>query len=131
MSATAAVARGRAAAVALMVDQCTITTISGQVTDPVTGVVAETRLTVYSGRCRVQQADRSGDRREVGQVEPIVLALQVQVPVAGTETVRRGDLVTVTAARHDTGLVGVQCRVKDLMHKTHATSRRLMCEQVT
>lgn len=131
MSAASALARARAAAQALMVDTCTIQHQTGTTTDPLTGVVTPTWTTVYTGRCRVQQTLAQGSRVEAGEIEPVVLRLEVQLPVVGSEGVERGDLVTVTASVHDVDLVGRAFRVRDLHHKTHATSRRVQCEEVT
>lgn len=131
MSAASVLARGRAAALALMVDTCTIRHQTGSTTDRLTGRQTPTYSTLYTGVCRVQQAVAMGSRAEAGEVEPVLLRLEVQLPVADTEGITRGDLVTITAATLDDDLVGRVFRIRDLHHKTHATSRRLQCEEVT
>ena len=59
-----------------------------------------------------------------------VLGLIVQLPVDAT-VYRIGDRVTITASVFDPALVGVVATVTALMHKTHATARRLVCEEVS
>ena len=56
MNPAAVLARGRAAAEALMVDTCAIRRRTGETLDDTTGEVTATYDDVYSGRCRVQQA---------------------------------------------------------------------------
>lgn len=131
MSAASALARGRTAAQALMVDTCLIRHQTGSTTDRSTGVITPTYATVYTGRCRVQQALAQGARVEAGEVEPVLLRLEVQLPVVGTVGIERGDLVTITACAHDVDLVNRVFRVRDLHHKTHATARRIQVEETT
>jgi hypothetical protein len=127
----AAVAAGRHAAESLMTDSCTITAVTATVTDDLSGqVVQQTRIR-YLGRCRVQAPDVQGLRLDVGEVSRVVLRLQLQVPVAGTELVARGDQVLITVSPGDSALVGRTFVVRDLAHKSHATSRRLSIEEVT
>lgn len=126
----AAAAAGRRYAEAGMTDTCLITYASGVHTDPLTGQVTEQRITRYSGRCRMQQAQPQGRRVAVGQVPVVVLELQLQLPVTGTEQVAAGDQVVITASG-DAGLLGRTWRVRDLTHKSHLTSRRLMLEEIT
>lgn len=131
MSAASVLARGRAAAEALMVDACTIQHQTGTTTDRLTGRTSPVYATVYTGACRVQQAVALGSRVEAGEVEPVLLRLEVQLPVVGTEGIERGDLVTITASVHDADLVGRVFRVRDVHHKTHATARRIQAEETT
>jgi hypothetical protein len=131
MSAASVLGRGRTAAAALMVDACTIRHQTGQTTSPLTGVVTPTYSTLYTGQCRVQQALAQGARVEAGEVEPVLLRLEVQLPVVGTEGIERGDLVTITAAVHDADLAGRVFRVRDLHHKSHGTARRIQVEETT
>lgn len=127
-----ALARGRVAAQALMVDACTITRVTGETTDGDTGVVTPTTVTVYIGQCRVQQSQLGADSVGVdpGEVAVRLVAFEVQLPVAGTDGLRRNDRVTVTAAAHDADLVGREFALVGLAHKTHATSRRIQVQEV-
>jgi hypothetical protein len=131
MSATSVTLRGRAAALALMVDTCTITRTTGTSTNLQTGAVTPTTSTIYSGVCRVQRLPSGGVARPatVGEAQVYQQPLYVQVPtsVAG---VLVDDVVTVTASALDPDLVGRTFWVKELGAKTHATAHRLGVEEV-
>jgi hypothetical protein len=127
----AALARGRAAAQALMVDTCTITRVTGTTTDKDTGVVTETVTEVYTGRCRVQQGTTGqGNRLDPGETSVVLLRLEAQLPMS-VVGLAEGDVLTVTASPHDGDLVGRRFRIHDLAHKTHATARRVLVTEVT
>lgn len=131
MSAEVALLRGRRLAESLMVDTCTIRRRSGQTQDPDTGVVTPTYTILYSGqKCRVQSRGYWGQRTDVGQNDLILLQLEVQLPIAVTG-LRVHDEITVTASVHDPDLVNRRFVLKDEMHKSHATSRRVMCTEIT
>lgn len=130
MSVSEAVAAGRMAAEALMVDTCEIRYVTATTTDDLTGQVLEQTAVRYTGPCRVQQPAAQGQRDDVGEVTVTVLRLQLQLPVVGTELVARGDRVVLTASV-DAALLGRTWRVRDLAHKTHATARRMTIEEVT
>jgi hypothetical protein len=112
-----ALARGRAAAEAAMGDTCMIRRSAGS-TDPVTGYPTRTYTALYSGPCRVQQHQATADRQDVGEDTLLLLRLEVQLPVVGSEGLQVGDEVTVTAAANDTDLVGRTFLIHDLAHKT-------------
>lgn len=136
MSAGSVLARGRAAAQALMVDTCTIRRKTGGSTDDLTGQTFPSYTTVYSGVCRVQTSGGGamGARVETGEVAVIVLRVELQLPVVGSEAVRRGDEVSITTTTNtinDSDLLNRTFRVHDLFHKTHATSRRIQLEEAT
>lgn len=133
MSVATVLARGRRAAERLMVDTCLIRRKTGVTTDDLNGDTFPAHETTYSGRCRVQSsgAGAMGQRVEPGEASVVVLRLELQLPVVGSENVGRGDLVTITAATNDAKLLTRTFKVHDLMHKTHATSRRLQLEEVT
>lgn len=130
MSRASVLALGRAAAEAGMVDACTITRVTGRTTDPDTGEVTDTRSTLYTGACRVQQAQASAQREDVGQDHLLLLRLEVQLPmsVVGLQV---GDEVTITASEADEDLPGRVFLVHDLAHKTEATARRVQCLERT
>lgn len=131
----------RAHAESLMVDSCTITSRrldeSGEPVremDPVTLELTDVWDEVYAGRCRVQRpgAVMVGREPVVGGVEYNVETVHVQVPltVLGVKT---NDRVTITAvgAISDPDSVGMALSVRVNQHKTHATKRTLVCEEVT
>lgn len=133
MSAAAALARGRLAARALMVDACTIQRRTGQTTDPLSGAVVPTYVSKYVGACKVQTAGAGamGRRYNVGEVAEVMVRLELHLPIVGSENIARGDLVTITASVLDAALVGRVLRVHDLSHKSFATARRFLLEEVT
>lgn len=131
MNRASVLAAGRRAAEAGMVDTCTITRVTGTVTDPGTGVVTETRTVLHDGPCRVQQGTTGqGNRMDPGETSVIVLRLEVQLPMS-VVGLAEGDELTVTASAHDEDLVDRVFRIHDLAHKTHATSRRVQVTETT
>lgn len=124
MSRASVLVRGRTAAEAGMVDTCTIRRRTGESTDSGTGVVTPTFATLYTGKCRVQQAIVQSQQIEAGQDYALQLRLELQLPmsVTGLEV---ADEVTITAAVHDADLLGRVFKIRDLAHKTHATARRV------
>jgi uncharacterized protein (DUF2237 family) len=130
VSIEGALARGRAAAEAIMVDSCTIRRRTGTTTDLSTGEVTPTYSVLYTGKCRVQSSGNWGEARDVGEAALVLLTLQVQLPIA-VVGLEKGDEITIDASVHDPDLVGRVVRIRDLHHKSHATSRRVMCTEVT
>jgi hypothetical protein len=131
MTAASVLARGRAAAERLMVDECTITRagegepVFNETTmqyDPPPG------STVYTGRCRVQLTGAMAGTPEAAERVLVVQRATVQVPISVTG-VEVDDVVTITASAHDPDLVGNRYRVRSLFAKTHATARRLEVEE--
>ncbi len=131
MSASSVLARGRKAIEALMVDSCTVTRQTGSHTDDLTGQVTPTYVTRYTGKCRVQAGGGQGQDAEAGEMEPVLIRVELQLPVATSTGIARGDLVTITSATHDADLAGRVFRVQDLFHKTHDTSRRIQIRETT
>lgn len=131
----------RAHAESLMVDSCTITRRrldeDGEPVremDPVTLELTDVRDEVYAGRCRVQRpgAVMVGREPVVGGVEYGVETIHVQVPLT-VLGVKADDRVTITAvgAISDPDSLGMVLSVRVNQHKTHATKRTLVCEEVT
>lgn len=115
-----------------MVDTCTITRITGAVTDPETGRRTETTAVVYLGKCRIQQEPpvRPGARREVGEASVVLVGYVLQLPVTGSEDVRVEDIVTIGTSVLDPALQDRVFRVASSAAKTHATARRLEITEV-
>lgn len=124
-------ARGRAAAEALMTDTCVIRRRTGVTTDDSTGQTIDTWLTVYTGVCKIQETRAQGRRTDAGEVSVVVVRRELHLPVATSTGVQRGDEATITASTGDDDLVGRVLRVHDLAEKTYATARRLGVEEVT
>ncbi len=123
MSAAEVLARGRAFAAELLVDECTIRRRTGEATGP-GGVVTPTHEVLYQGKCRVQQAAATASSSDVGEDMLLMLRLEVQLPMSVTG-LRVEDEVTVDTSAHDPDLPGRVFVVKDLAHKSHATARRV------
>jgi hypothetical protein len=131
--AVAALRRGRSRAEALMVDQCTITRVTGEPgpLDPETGERPPApTITVYNGRCKVQTFEPNPSRPESGDHVYTVQRYSVHLPVSAPVT-QVGDLVEITAAAADPELVGRRYEVVGLMHKSLATARRMLVDEVT
>src|SRR6185369_358033 len=131
MSRASVLARGQAAAEASMADACTIRRRNGGTTDPVTGVPTQPYTQLYAGKCRVQQITGIGRPHDVGEDYIFEQRIDVQIPVAGTEGLKVGDEVVITAAVNDQDLVGRTFLVHDLAHKSEATARRVGCTEKT
>jgi hypothetical protein len=126
-------ARGRVAAERGMLDQCTIQRVAGSTTNPTNGVVSDTKTTIYTGKCRVQSWSPLGGAaspRTVGGQYLRLLRLELQLPVAGTDGLQDGDVVTMTFAAHDPDLLGRTFTVRDLQFKSDDTSRRIGVSEV-
>lgn len=117
-----------------MVDVCTIRRrdFAGDVTDPVSGDVTKAYVSPnpYTGRCRVQQTLAQAQQQDAGEDYTLLLRLEIQLPVDASEGLVVGDEVTITASI-DPDLIGRVFLIRDLFHKTHATSRRIQCTERT
>lgn len=129
-TAEAATLAGRAAAEALMVDQCTITRAS--TAEPVFneetgGYAPGAPTTVYEGPCRVKPRDNVDRVVQAGE-QPISLwPYLVSVPMS-TLDVQLDDRITITLAALDPALLGLALRVRQVLKGSHITARRLGCE---
>lgn len=131
MSRATAVARGRLAAEVGMVDACTIQRRTGESVGT-GGVITPTVSTLYAGKCRVQVRSQSqaGQGTNVGEAYRIVERTEIQLPITVTG-LAEGDRITITAAALDPELVGKVFTVRDVLAKTHLTSRRVNALEVT
>lgn len=111
-----------------MVDTCTIRRVTGESMNATTLAMTPTYSTVYTGRCRVQLRDAQAANPDAGEHGFVVGRTIVQVPVSATG-VQINDEVVLSASV-DADLVGRVLRVRGLFHKTHASARRLECEEV-
>lgn len=113
-----------------MIDQCLIQRPDGTVTDPVTGGVTVTYLSVYVGKCKVQTFTNRELFRDGGEHQFIVQRYEVDIPVSAVG-VRANDQIIVTSSVFDADLTGRSYRVVGLMNKSMATARRLGVEEWT
>lgn len=131
-------AEGRTAWLALAVDTCRITKpgVGKPVLDEATGVrVPPAPVVVYEGPCRLQiRADVNSNVVEVtaGEKEwayqTAILGIPISAPagaVGDPGAVQIDHTVTYLTAAEDPDLVGRMFQIRAVMHKTHATSRRL------
>ena len=133
MSAASALLRGRALALSLMVDTCTVTRLdpATTTTDPDTGVVTKGFTTIYSGPCKVQRVPRASRTQpvSVGEAEVILSRLELHVPTSAVG-ILADDIATITASTFDADLVGKVFHVRELAHKSWETARRYGVEEV-
>ena len=129
MNITGLLERGRTQAEALMTDTCTITRVTGSVFNDSDGTYTDTLDTVYAGKCRVQLRNMAVAALPLsGERQVVALQLEVSIPLTSVAP-RVGDAVTVTVAPHDPALVGRVFRVREEMHKSQATARRLVAQE--
>lgn len=131
MSVDALLARGRAAAERLMVDQCVIRRRTGSTTDPDTGQITPVYEDVYTGKCRLQQRDVQAREENPGAAELLMVRRELHLPVVASAGVRAGDQVQITVCVHDPDLVGRRLVVRHEMSKSLATARRVGVEEAT
>lgn len=124
MTAASALRKGRRMAESLMVDSVSVVRPSGAV-DPITG--APVTSAVYSGPAKVQTYEAFEKQPELGGGTVTVQRYTIHVPV-GAYVPRVNDVVTVTAAVLDANLVGRRYVVSGLLHKSFATSYRLLVD---
>jgi hypothetical protein len=129
VSATSVTLRGRAKAESLMQDACTVKR-SSSTSDPDTGVVTPTYTTVYSGRCKFQEAAASGSPQDVGQAERMVSQRQLHLPMSVTGPTA-DDIATCTSSVLDPDLVGKSFTVRAPMGGTFKTARRFPLQELS
>lgn len=84
----------------------------------------------YSGKCKIQlRVSATGASPVAGDRAMAVLRYEVHLPMS-TAAAAVDDWFKVTASVSDPELVGRRFRVAALVHKTHMSARRLICEEV-
>lgn len=128
----------RAEAERQMQDSCTITCEDPEATqgpiDPVTGQYPPiARITVYTGKCRVQikSVIASSSDASAGERMATVQEFELQLPVVGTESVAINDVAEMLTCALDTSLEGRKFTVAARHEKSQATARRLRVIEVT
>lgn len=118
-----------------MVDACIVDRPVGEpVLNTTTGKMETTYSDpVYEGKCRVQNPGTQAASPNAGEHQFVILGLILQLPIDAT-VYRIGDRVRLVAAALDPALVGTlagrEITVSSLIHKTHATKRLLVCDEV-
>lgn len=126
--------RGRLAAERMMTDTCWIRRRTGVATDPTTGAVTPTWSDVYGtqatpAKCRVQDSAGSGSEQVASVDDALTAATVVSLPITATG-ITPGDQVVIGAATFDPDLPARVLTVVRVQAKSHATARRLWCEEV-
>lgn len=131
MSRASVLARGRAFLTAGLVDACRVERVASTDSNPLTGDVTTLWSTVYVGACRVQAAAATwAGPATIAEAQLNLAALQLQLPVVGSEDIRVDDRVTITASPNDVEMVGRVFHVVGTSHKTHATTRKLPLQEI-
>ena len=133
MSRASVLQRGRTAAEAGMLDACTIRREDSVYVEAGTGNTTSVFVTIYQGKCRIQQAEGASQarREDAGEASLLMVPRVVHLPVATSTGVRADDLVTIDTCSNDPDLIGRVFRVRQEMGKSEATARRLGVEEVT
>jgi hypothetical protein len=126
MSVSSALARGRAAALQLMVDACTITRLGDRVWNNVSGDYTQPPTTVYSGVCRIKSSGGGSDT-QFGEHEATLHKYQVILPWDTSAEVQRGDRITITVS-DDAWVIGRVMEVTDVAYSGTSTARRITVE---
>lgn len=130
MSVDSALAQGRAAAAALLVDACEVLRPTGNDTvDPDSGAsVPEYEPNpVYSGPCRLKMTASAATDRTAGQQMVSLTRVELQLP-ASADHLRENDRPRVTASRSP-GLVGRVLRIDAPWLQTDSVMCRYACEE--
>lgn len=121
-----------------MLDTCTVTRTDPDATqgpiDPDTGQYPPlARITVYSGKCRVQikSVIASSSDASAGERVGTVQEFELQLPVDGTDTVAVNDVAEMLTCALDDSLTGRKFTVAARHEKSQATARRLRVIETT
>lgn len=126
----------RAEAESQMRDTCTITragTGKGPFNQTTGQYDKPPRVTVYTGKCRVQikSVIASGSDASAGERVGTVQELELQLPVAGTDGIAIHDVAKILTSAHDDSLVDREFTVTARHEKSQATARRLRVSEGT
>jgi hypothetical protein len=131
MSRAGLVARAQAFAEAGMADTCTIRRPTGVTSDEFSGTTVTTYASPdpYAGVCRFKQGEALGREENVGEDLIILLRQILQLPARVTG-LQVGDEVTCVTSQ-DPDLPGRTFVIRDLMHQTDASARRVQIVERT
>jgi len=120
----------RAQAEGRMVDSCTITGEPVTRTlDPDTAEYTDVPTTIYAGKCEIKAENVEATNVDAQGRAVVVVRRTLKLPVAGSEGVREGQTVTVTACVNDPGLVGNTYTVGAFTGGSFMTARRLPIQE--
>lgn len=128
----------RALAESNMTDTCIITRVDPDAVpgtmDPVTlQYPTATRLTIYSGPCRLQIKSivANASESQAGERQTTVQESELQLPVATSGDVAVTDVARILTCPLDPSLVGREFTIKGRHGKSQATARRLRVQEAT
>lgn len=132
LTAQRLVGRGRRKAESLMVDEITFRPVTGEATDPGTGVVTTTYGDpTYSGKCKIQQQRLRYPETPTGGEHKWTLGVtEIHLPVTDAAGNVTTDQVGTIDASFNPSNVGRRFRVQTSDVKTLQTAIRLICEEV-
>ena len=113
----------------LMIDSCVVERRSGEVTDPVTGVVSDAWVTLYEGKCKVQGRSAVASERIAAGLLKVGEQLQVHFPVG--QGFQLDDRVTIVSATLNADLAGNQYRFTENARGSIRTADRWNVEYLT
>jgi len=124
---SAALASGRTAHLAVMLDACTVTRAGTQTFDESTRLYTQgPPTTVYTGPCRVKPW--RGNEEHAAEAEVAVYRYQLRFPLtAASPQIDRKDTVTITASTHP-AMVGKVLTVTEPEVSTTATALTVIAE---
>ncbi len=125
------VRQGRRQAEALMLDTCRIRHVTGNTTDPVTGVVTPTYGPVlYQGKCKLQSQQPFPSNPDAGERQWTTSSLYLHLPVAVLAAAVVPGLFVEILTSVDAVNVGRGFRVRSNDRKTLQTAIRVLVEEV-
>lgn len=113
-----------------MLDACTVERITGRTYNPATRKHADTKQSVYVGKCKVQSFEAYEQTAVAGGHTYTLIRYHLHVPISAPDFAA-DDVVTITASRLDPALVGRVFRIAGPSVKSLATARRFPIEEVT
>lgn len=129
--------RGRAAAEALMVDQCRVEsneTIPGAWDPEKLDYGPGTPVYSYEGPCRLKFSNTAVSEVDSVSQQLIEQGAVLSLPISTSGLVEKDHVATMTAVDEtsgDTNLIGKQFRIEGPHHQTFATARRFTVEEVS
>lgn len=130
MSRAALIEQARQFAEAGMSDACTITRHAEGTGTDADGNVPENVTALYVGSCRVQQKQPYAERNNAGEAYLLLLRIEIQLPMSVTG-LEPDDRIVITTSVMDGDLPGRVFVIRDLAHKTDASSRRVQAQEIT
>ena len=115
----------RAQAESRMVDSCVVAGVPVKTWHEDTASYTYDAPTVYSGKCEVRSENVEAASVDSQGRAVTVVRRTLKLPVVGSEGVREGHTVTVTACVNDPGLVGNRYTVGAFTGGSFLTARRL------